>query len=68
MTAIAIAPDGTWLASTSDSTLRISDTVTGTVNALMRVDQVLHDCAWNPSGRLVAAAGDAGIYLFTFSS
>jgi hypothetical protein len=34
----------------------------------MRVDGALSDCAWSPSGGLLAAAGDAGLYLFAFNS
>jgi WD40 repeat protein len=67
--AVAIAPDGTWLATTSnDDTVRIWDAATGGISAVMRVDSLLRDCAWSPSGRLLAVAGDAGLYLFAFNS
>jgi WD40 repeat protein len=69
VTSVAIAPDGSWLAIASkDSTVRIWDPATGDICALMRVDGPLGDCAWNPSGDLLAVAGEAGLYLFTFKS
>jgi WD40 repeat protein len=67
--AVAIAPDGTWLATTStDRTARIWDPATGAVCAVMRADSELKGCAWSPDGRLLAAAGDAGLYVFALSS
>jgi WD40 repeat protein len=67
--AVAIAPDAAWLATTStDKTVRIWDSATGDITAVMRVDSPLTTCAWSPSGRLLAAAGDGGLYLFNFSS
>jgi WD40 repeat protein len=69
VTSVAIATDGTWLATGShDGSLRIWDTTTGRVGAVMRVDSSLKDCAWSPAGNLIAAAGDAGLYLFNFNS
>ena len=65
--AVAIAPDGSWLAAVSDDGLvRIWDPATGGISALMRVDSPLRDCAWSPSGQSLAAAGGAGLYHFTF--
>jgi WD40 repeat protein len=65
--AVAVAPDGSWLATTGeDKTIRVWASVTGCISALMRVDSPLKDCTWSPSGHLLAAAGDAGIYLFAF--
>jgi hypothetical protein len=67
VTAVAIAPDGTCLASASkDGSVRIWDPGTGRISAVMRVDRPLADCTWNPSGQSLAAAGDAGLYYFTF--
>jgi WD40 repeat protein len=69
VTAIAIAPNGTWLASASlDRTIRIWEPGTGATRALMRVDRPLKACTWSSSGQVLAAAGDAGLYLFTFLS
>ena len=69
VTAVAIAPDGTWLATGSqDRTVRIWDAAVGRITAVLRVDSPLRDCAWSPSGRLLAVAGDSGFYLFAFNS
>ena len=69
VTAVAIAPDGTWLATAShDGTVRTWDAATGGISAVMRADSPLSDCAWSPSGHQLAAAGDAGLYLFAFNS
>ena len=66
---MAIAPDGTWLATASvDGTVRIWDMGTKDITAVLRVDGVLFDCAWSPSGQSLAAAGYAGLYYFTFKS
>jgi hypothetical protein len=34
----------------------------------MRVDRPLRSCVWPSSGQSLAAAGDAGLYLFGFKS
>jgi WD40 repeat protein len=69
VTAVAVEPDGSWLATASaDGTVRIWDAATGGIGAIMRVDSPLRDCAWSPSGRLLAATADAGIHLFAFNS
>jgi WD40 repeat protein len=66
---MAVVPGGTWLATASqDQTLRVWESATGSAGAVMRVDSPLRGCAWSPSGRLIAAVGDAGLYLFAFSS
>jgi WD40 repeat protein len=66
VTAVAIAPDGAWLATASDDrTARIWDPATAGIKAAIRVDRPLADCAWSPSGRSLAASGDAGLYHFT---
>ena len=67
MTSVAIAPDGNWLATAGwDGSLRVWDPAIGLIRAVMRVDGALRDCSWRPSGRALAAAGDNGLYLFTF--
>ena len=67
MIAVAVAPDGTWLATASgDGTARIWDAATGAARALIRVDAALEDCAWCLSGSTLAAVGNTGLYLFTF--
>jgi WD40 repeat protein len=69
VTALAVAPDGTWLATAGqDGSVRIWDPATGLISAVMRVDGPLRDCCWSPSGQSLAAAGDNGLYLFTFQA
>jgi WD40 repeat protein len=48
-----------------DGVVRVWDPATG-IGAVMRVDGRLKDCAWSPSGQSLAAAGDVGLYHFTF--
>ncbi len=64
--AVAIAPDGTWLATADGGSVRIWDPATAGIRAAMRVDRPLADCAWSPSGQSLVVAGDAGLYHFTF--
>jgi WD40 repeat protein len=67
VTAVAIAPDGAWLASAGeDGSVRIWDPVSGGIGALMRVDRPLRACAWGPFSQSLAVAGVAGLYHFTF--
>ncbi len=64
--AVAVAPDGSWLASGSrDGTVRIWDAATGQARARMRVDNGINACAWVGTSGL-AARGPAGLYLFDF--
>jgi hypothetical protein len=49
-----------------DAVVRVWDPATGGISAVMRVDGRLKDCAWSPSGQSLAAAGDVGLYHFTF--
>jgi WD40 repeat protein len=69
ISAIAVAPDNTRLASCSwDQSVRIWDAADLATSAIMRVNRPLRACAWSPSGHLLAAAGDAGLYLFSVKS
>ncbi|MFC8825996.1 NB-ARC domain-containing protein [Streptomyces sp. NPDC057137] len=64
-TSVSVAPDGAWLATTdAQGTLRIWDRATERVATLMRVDGPLHSCLWASDSRVVAAAGERGLYLF----
>ena len=69
VTAVAIAPDGTWLASAGGydgGSVRIWNPATGGISAVMRVDGWLEDCAWSSSSQSLAAAGGVGLYHLTF--
>jgi WD40 repeat protein len=65
VTAIAIAPDSSWLASGSqDKTLRIWNAASCVISAVMRADRPFESCAWSPSGQALVTGGDAGLYVF----
>jgi WD40 repeat protein len=65
--AVAIAPDGTWLATTgSDGSVRIWDAATGAAGAMIRLDNSADSCAWSPRGESLVVGGHAGIYCFIF--
>jgi hypothetical protein len=34
----------------------------------MRAGGPLSDCAWSPSGHLLAVVGNVGLYMFAFNS
>ena len=62
--AVAIAPNGTLLATTDlGGSVRIWEVTTGRVQAMMRVDDAISACAWISSGRL-ALGGAVGWYVF----
>ena len=64
--AVAVAPDGSWLASGSgDGAVRIWDAATGHVQTLMRADNDIRACSWLSSDAVVFG-GAAGLYLFGF--
>jgi WD40 repeat protein len=68
VSAIATAPNGAELAKSGEhGALRVWDVSTRKVTAVMRVDDSLKDCAWNPDGDAIAAVGDADVYLFSFA-
>lgn len=63
---VAIVPDGSWLATSSDDgTVRIWDADTGHAGALKRVESMILAGAWLGNEGL-AAGGQAGLYLFDF--
>jgi WD domain, G-beta repeat len=63
--ALAVPPEGGWLAIAGDRTVWIWDTSTWQVEALMRVENKILTCAWRGAGAL-AVGGPAGLYLFDF--
>jgi WD40 repeat protein len=64
--AVAVAPDGSWLASGSwDGEVRIWDVTTGRAQALMRVDNNIRACAWLGS-KALAVGGPRGLYVFDY--
>jgi WD40 repeat protein len=68
VTGVAIAEDGPWLATTSyDRTVRIWDVRTGACLTVMRTDGATRVCSWTPDGGGLVVAGEAGLYMFTFT-
>jgi WD40 repeat protein len=64
MMAVAVAPDGSWLASGgADREVRIWDPATGQVQALMRVDGSITKFAWVGT-RALAVGEPSGLYVF----
>jgi WD40 repeat protein len=66
VSAVAVAPDGSRLASAGqDRSVRIWEVASGQPCALIRVENDLLACAWLGMNAL-AAGGFAGLYLFDF--
>jgi len=66
VTAVAIAPDGTWLATASDATIRIWNIDSECDAMSIRTGHDLRHVVTD--GRLVAAAGDRGPYFLAVSA
>jgi WD40 repeat protein len=64
--ALAVAPAGNWLAiAGQDQTVLVCDTATWTAQALIRVENKIHACAWLGTKGL-AAATQVGLHLYDF--
>lgn len=64
--AIAVAQDGSRIATTSDDrTVRVWDAATGHVQALLRVEEAIFACAWL-GVRGLAVGGPAGLGMLDF--
>ncbi|WP_326564776.1 NB-ARC domain-containing protein [Micromonospora peucetia] len=67
VTAVAITSDGNWLATVGDDqTVRIWRASNGELVAMMRTDEHLSCCAWNPHSQQLILGGRAGLYRFEF--
>jgi WD40 repeat protein len=64
--AVAITPDGTWLATAADDRTVRTWNATGVCLAQMRTEEPLVACAWDPRGPGLIAVGTAGLYRFEF--
>jgi WD40 repeat protein len=65
--ALAVGPDGKWLASASDdATIRVWDAVAGRQTAALDVDGPLYSCAWHPTRRVLAVGGARGLYVLEY--
>ncbi|MEU4269591.1 hypothetical protein [Streptomyces sp. NPDC026092] len=63
LNALAISPDGAWIATTGlDATVRIWRAVDGDVAVIMRAEGELYACTWGPANEL-AVGGARGLYL-----
>ncbi|WP_230195859.1 WD40 repeat domain-containing protein [Streptomyces coriariae] len=65
--AVAISPDGTWLATSGvDRTVRIWNPLSEDLATTMRTEGGLRALDWTPTSRGLATAGDFGLYLYDF--
>jgi WD40 repeat protein len=64
--AVAIAPDGTWLATAGGDRTARTWNADGTPRAaVIRVRGTISDCAWSPEGSDLYIARGRGLYRFT---
>ncbi|MFF1918900.1 WD40 repeat domain-containing protein, partial [Streptomyces sp. NPDC058239] len=62
---VAIAPDGTWLATAgTDGTARVWDVAGQRAVAVARTEGTLSSCAWSETAHEIAVGGERGMYLF----
>ncbi|WP_405679910.1 WD40 repeat domain-containing protein [Streptomyces xanthophaeus] len=67
--AVAIAPDGLWLATGGwDRTVRIWNATTGHPVTMMRFEEPVYACTWAPDGHSLAVGSVGGLYLYEFRS
>lgn len=68
VTALAIAPDDSWLASASaDQSVRIWHVRSQKAYAVMRTEGLIRTCAWDRSGGGITLVGRKGLYRFAFA-
>jgi WD40 repeat protein len=64
---LAFSPDGTRLATAArHGCLRVWDVTAYATECGIVLDGELHGCAWHPDGSALYAAGDAGLFAFTY--
>ncbi|AQZ63938.1 hypothetical protein BKM31_22950 [[Actinomadura] parvosata subsp. kistnae] len=64
---LAFSPDGTRLATAArPGCLRVWDVAAYATECGIVVDGELHGCVWHPDGSALYAAGDAGLFAFTY--
>nr|SBO95790.1 WD-40 repeat protein [Nonomuraea gerenzanensis] len=67
LTDLAFSPDGTRLATAAlHGCLRVWDVSTYATECGIVVHGELHGCAWHPDGSALYAAGEAGLFAFTY--
>jgi platelet-activating factor acetylhydrolase IB subunit alpha len=67
---VAIAPDGSWLATASDDGTARTWAADGTPRAVtaIRIDGQASDCSWFASGTDLCIAGQLGLYRFSLQA
>ena len=67
VTKVAVAPDGTRLATVSgDGSVWIWDAVCGRAVGMTRIEHAGLSCAWGPIGQTLFVGGKSGLYSFAF--